>query len=446
MASSVESSRAPVFSTLASSVSSGTHKIILTASHSAARADSHARRLGEKIAVTSKQFLSTAMERLGDSQSRFWHSNLPPLPEGLRDCPEGSVDIVLPSSDAERLECLRDLGRTMQGGSILVLGRRRLYPVRPDHQENVGNVNAESCSAALDVLADAIAQELLDQGFGLTSSGVNTLMCRRGTLGVNSHLEEDDTPSPEHLQRLKERKIDQAVLRALAEECAVNISVSPGMQLVVERGLPPVLLQPTFVICIGGGQVRVLTFAFIGEPVTGDRPDRKRTPFSIRLATDNLLPSATSAFSIRSAKLKYAAHGVDPAVQTTLDMIVLLEEELFAANEAGDWQKLAALEPVLLEEDLVDAEPKEIERRRMESESWLSQTEIAEGYGSATVAAAPANSAQLPGLPQKASRRLSWLLHRFAPRQHLASEESETPAHGETSIGLAGSVYGNEGL
>lgn len=29
------------------------------------------------------------------------------------------------------------------------------------------------------------------------------------------------------------------------------------MQLVVERGLPPVLLQPTFVICIGGGQVRV---------------------------------------------------------------------------------------------------------------------------------------------------------------------------------------------
>lgn len=249
-------------------------------------------------------------------------------------CPV-EVDIVLPSSDAERLECLRDLGRTMQGGSILVLGRRRLYPVRPDHQENVGNVNAESCSAALDVLADAIAQELLDQGFGLTSSGVNTLMCRRGTLGVNSHLEEDDTPSPEHLQRLKERKIDQAVLRALAEECAVNISVSPGMQLVVERGLPPVLLQPTFVICIGGGQVRVLTFAFIGEPVTGDRPDRKRTPFSIRLATDNLLPSATSAFSIRSAKLKYAAHGVDPAVQTTLDMIVLLEEELFAANEDG---------------------------------------------------------------------------------------------------------------
>lgn len=84
----------------------------------------------------------------------------------------------------------------------------------------------------------------------------------------------------------------------------------------------------------------MLTFAFVGEPVTGDRPDRKRTPFSIRLATDDLVKRRPGA-----AKLRYAAHVVDPAVQTTLDMIVVLEEELFTANEAGDWQKLAALVP-----------------------------------------------------------------------------------------------------
>ena len=60
-----------------------------------------------------------------------------------------------------------------------------------------------------------------------------------------------------HQTHLQERKIEATALRRLAEECAVNLSVSPGMQLVVERGLPPVLLQPTFVICIGGGQVRV---------------------------------------------------------------------------------------------------------------------------------------------------------------------------------------------
>lgn len=43
--------------------------------------------------------------------------------------------MTLPSTVTERLECLRDLGRTMQGGSILVLGRRRLYPVRPEEEK-----------------------------------------------------------------------------------------------------------------------------------------------------------------------------------------------------------------------------------------------------------------------------------------------------------------------
>ena len=45
------------------------------------------------------------------------------------------------------------------------------------------------------------------EGFGLSERGVNTLICRRGTLGVNvdeSNLDDDDTPDPEHIQRLKE--------------------------------------------------------------------------------------------------------------------------------------------------------------------------------------------------------------------------------------------------
>ena len=44
-------------------------------------------------------------------------------------------------------------------------------------------------------------------GFGLTEHGVSTLICRRGTLGVNvvtGGLDDDDTPDPEHIQRLKE--------------------------------------------------------------------------------------------------------------------------------------------------------------------------------------------------------------------------------------------------
>ena len=53
------------------------------------------------------------------------------------------VEVTLPSSQTERLECLRDLGRTMQGGSILVLGRRRLYPVRPEEEQDATSLRAQ---------------------------------------------------------------------------------------------------------------------------------------------------------------------------------------------------------------------------------------------------------------------------------------------------------------
>ena len=238
----------------------------------------------------------------------------------------------MPSSQTEQLERLRDLGRTMQGGSILVLGRRRLYPVRPQHQA-IGQVSAASCEAALDALASSICQELLDEGYGLDDKGVAVpLLQRRGTLGVSGDFDNfDGTPDPDYLKR---HKMNEEALRKLATECAVNIAVSPGMQLVAECGLDPVLYQPTFVVCIGGGQLRVLTFAFVGGPVSGDRPDRKRTPFAIRLATDDLVALSRTQASKKVSKLRYAAHAVDPAVQTSLDMIVILEEELFQANEA----------------------------------------------------------------------------------------------------------------
>jgi len=350
----------------------------------------------------------------------------------------------------------------MQGGSILVLGRRRLYPIRPREEQDqvVGKVSVESCGAALDALEDAIAQELLEQGFGLTEHGVNTLICRRGTLGVNvdeNSPDDDDTPDPEHIQRLKERKIHPGALRKLAEECAVNLSVSPGMQLVVERGLPPVLYQPTFVICVGGGQLRVLTFAFVGAPVTGDRPDRKRTPFSIRLATDDLIPSLRAG-TAPSASLRYAAHVVDPAVQTTLDMIVVLEEELFAANEAGDWKKLAALDGVE-DEDIPELE-EDLGRMRFESECHAPQTETSEGYGMRTLrglygplAHHPVESKQLklPGPPGGRSRRFSWLLQRITSSrqvsQGLASGPGVwTPDTPDASKSLTTGVYGTGGL
>ncbi|CAE7667518.1 unnamed protein product [Symbiodinium pilosum] len=394
---------------------------------SASRGGGHARRLGHKIAATSKELLVSAMTKIGEGSSRLWRTGLPPLPPGLHERPEGVVEVALPSSETERLERLRDLGRTMQGGSILVLGRRRLYPVRPQHQ-SIGQVSTASCEAALDALAESICQELLDEGYGLNEKGVAyALLHRRGTLGVPSDF--DETPDPEYLKR---HKIDEKALRSLAAECAVNISVSPGMQLVAECGLDPVLYQPTFVVCIGGGQLRVLTFAFVGGPVSGDRPDRKRTPFAIRLATDDLVALSRVEASDKVSKLRYAAHAVDPAVQTSLDMIVILEEELFHANEAGDWQKLAAvgtaeptieteMEASVSEKGVVaesnDAQKAADKRLRMESESWVVHTDLGEGYAG-PLAHAPAASAQHPGLPSPpSSRRFSWLLRRLGAKE-----------------------------
>lgn len=60
----------------------------------------------------------------------------------------------------------------------------------------------------------------------------------------------------------------------------------------------------------------------------------KRTPFSIRLATDDLLPSLrANCTAPPSASLRYAAHVVDPAVQTTLDMTGFRE-----GYTLGDWK------------------------------------------------------------------------------------------------------------
>jgi len=129
------------------------------------------------------------------------------------------------------------------------------------------------------------------------------------------------------------------------------------------RGLQPNLWQPVFTICIGDGQVRVLTFAFIGHPVTGDRPDRKRTPFCLRIATGDLVRSAVrNAYGQHricsqqqkppgvggapapgrpprstAATVSYAAEVVAENVLTSLDYIVTLEEELFPAIEEGGW-------------------------------------------------------------------------------------------------------------
>ena len=50
----------------------------------------------------------------------------------------------------------------------------------------------------------------------------------------------------------------------------------------IDNGAVPATYQPRFIVAVGpdgaGAGVRVITFAFVGTPVFGDRPDQKVTP------------------------------------------------------------------------------------------------------------------------------------------------------------------------
>jgi hypothetical protein len=95
----------------------------------------------------------------------------------------------------------------------------------------------------------------------------------------------------------------------LFEKIIKNLTVSPGLKLVMEHGCPMALyqvtlrvrqrtpllirelLQPTYCILFGRPAigdffspfVRVVTYGFIGGPAMGDRPDNKHTSIRFRI-------------------------------------------------------------------------------------------------------------------------------------------------------------------
>ena len=75
----------------------------------------------------------------------------------------------------------------------------------------------------------------------------------------------------------------------VARRVVGHLSVTPALQLALYTKLPVSFHQPCYVILIGRAQVRVATYAFVGEPISGDRPDRKRTPFVLKILTPDLL-------------------------------------------------------------------------------------------------------------------------------------------------------------
>lgn len=248
----------------------------------------------------------------------------------------GRIEVECPLSENAWDERLRDLARTLHGGNLFIAGRQRLRHFQVDSGVP-GDVSHDAAQTGFDHLMQVIRDELLQQSVSLSAACQSCVVeQRQGTAGEHQ--------GPEQCIDVEE-PIHPGALREVARQVAAHTSVSPGMQAAVETGMPPGLWQPMYVICIGSAQIRVVTFAFIGGPAIGDRPDTKRTPFVLRLTTSDLMHAASTATSgADQPKTSPAWYTVEPTASNAhliLDHVTDLEEELFRAMETGDWGLLS---------------------------------------------------------------------------------------------------------
>jgi hypothetical protein len=118
---------------------------------------------------------------------------------------------------------------------------------------------------------------------------------------------------------------------ALVQRIIANLTVTPGMQCLLDNGLSPAIFQNKYVVVLGCGQIRVVTYGFCGEPVTGDRPDRKATPYYLKIVSGDLTQLARD----NSLPAVYA-------VRSTLhvDIDAVMSEDVSSLSEclqSGDW-------------------------------------------------------------------------------------------------------------
>lgn len=283
--------------------------------------------------------------------------------------PTGRIEVDFPCAEAAWDERLRDLMRTLQGGSLYIAGRQRLRHL----QVNAGvpgDVSHEAAQLGFKDLMKVISGELAEQGVSLSAACESRVMLHTRPTGNGNRLKRsttdefkmptrvvsDDSIESFVTQRRKttgvqlpeaalEEPIHDGALQEVARQVAAHISVSPGMQAAEQTGMPPGMWQPMYIVCIGCAQIRVVTFAFIGGPATGDRPDCKRTPFVLRLTTSDLMHAASASMSGSGPPTTSAAwYTVEPTASNAeliLDHVTDLEEELFRAIQTGDWGLLS---------------------------------------------------------------------------------------------------------
>ena len=137
-----------------------------------------------------------------------------------------------------------------------------------------------------------------------------------------------------------------ALLGELSERLIGNLSVGAAMEALTQHGCAPAMHQNKFLLLVGQDSVRVLTYGYIGEPVSGDRPDTKHTPFTLRLLTENLLspplePEAEpesdgSGGGARGMTISYAVAGTGRG--SMVDEVQRDAQRLHAAIASGEWE------------------------------------------------------------------------------------------------------------
>lgn len=222
----------------------------------------------------------------------------PTFPGGLAANPSGQVEVTPNGQD----EGERDLARVCQGGRLFIVGRRRMFP--PPVDATLGNTSASACSEIFKCVQTCVREEMTAQG-ALQKSRCRLFWPFR--------------------RRRRTQKMEE-LMRAVT----THVSIGPGLQVAQLNEIPPALWQPLYTICIGAGQVRVVTFAFVGGPVHGDRPDTKCTPFILRLVSSDLTSVAGDALVAN-----YECQATE--AETSLDHLVSQESTLFDSLDSGDW-------------------------------------------------------------------------------------------------------------
>jgi len=205
-----------------------------------------------------------------------------------------------------------------------------------DPTQKRGDVSHDACELAFDEFSRVIGFELQSQAMGLAAHTDAKGKCWHPSCARPAH---HDGPCIDScLQRLRPPEgcpdpLEPEMLETLVGHIVASVSVNPGMQVVMRHSFAPALWQPTFVVCIGKDQVRVVTLAFIGGPVMGDRPSSKSTPFILRMITDELVAGAQGHTRGPS---RYCVQPAPKSVATIASHVTELADKFRVAKATGN--------------------------------------------------------------------------------------------------------------